>query len=609
MEAIGATAFDALEVVKTTSSSDALTWALMQEKAKGKAKKEQSNNRNSVVRTNSLRSKNDSKVLKDGYETARRNKLGMVNSIDEEFELSTPIKAKRQSTGSSPGGTDISSDASIATDAEKDDTFLYSPDTNKPPLGRSISNASKKRGGFIKKMLRKTKSLRVPRSIDTADHGADEILRDLDLHSLQSSVGTRTILHKNTGHGRSSRNNKMKNAAVQKDPAVVLKRAARYKKKAQRLLREASEDGAANGKDPRDKEAIARKAYRYAAEARRLLDVVEKNVQAQAKERVEENALQISTPSRSEISALDVSVSDVSEITTNVSMTRTPPKVRVNVEDLSPRKYARDATPIHYSVSMFDDDKSVGTAHTSFSQKVEIDEHKRKMKELELFPKDEMKTSWGCSMGQNERREFYADETERIIQSFDSTPAAIDRSDTQSVMTYGTTATAHTTDSERQVREEHEQKMSELQLFTPVLMWNSMLESLTKKTVKEEEVVKVDNKATEELQSAALNEERCNDSVAEDGEEESMHMGNVCSAMRYNDMVDEDDVYFEGEGTFSDDSTDESTEDGTEYDDDTRTGDGFVLSYDEESDSDSESDDEDEDEDRRGILQRWIDSF
>jgi hypothetical protein len=614
MEATGATTFDDLEVFKTSSSSDALTWALMQKKAKVKAKKEQSSEivyrsrtTNSFGRMGSLRrSKSDTKVHKDGFETACRKRTVLVNVAHDEFELSTPIKAKRHSTGaSSPGGTDNSSDDSIIeTDAENDDASAVVLEKS-GDLTRSLSNVSKKSAGFLKKILRKTtKTLRkrVPQSIETNNAGTDAIFQDLgNLQSVNTSTGTKSIRALNTG-GKKKKD--LKKNAVAKDPTsttLVLKRATGYKKKAQRLLRQAlaqKDEDAANGNNPRGTEAIARKAYRYAGEARRLFDMVKKRtVQQQAEETVRKGQTPVSTPSRSQINASDISMSVISELAV-----RSPPKVRVKVEDVAAPKKSNA-----YSVSMFDDDRSVATAGPSFCHKVELDEHQRKIKALELFLKSELLPSWGCSMDDKQRREFYADETEHIIESFDNAPGAIDPSDTLCVMTHVTAMTAQIMDSDRRVREEDEHKVTELQLFAPSQMWSSMLESLQMKKVKEdeEENFNQDGEAVESVSNASDNETRAN-SFVEITDEESMQMGNVnvCSAIPYNDMVNDDNIYLEDDGTFSDDDTDEST------DDDTDAHTDFLFFS---SDSDSDDDDDDDDtyfeEENRGVLQRWIDIF
>ena len=607
MEAIGATDNDAMEVVATSDSSDELTYMLMKEKKKAKAFRKHTANPASNRRT--IRSK----VIKDGFETAHRNRTAL-NDEDSDVEmqyvlteLMTPVRPTRSSNGaegSSPGGTATTGSEESVSEVDKEDTFENS--TQLKPQ-RSLSRRAKQRVSSMKTFFRKTKLSRVPRRIETRNAtaaGAGEILRDLDGDSLLSTT-SHTVRHRNTGGKKNT------TTAYGDDDATVaiLKRATRYKKKAQRLLREANskendEKETSERKDSRDTEAEARKAYRYAAESRRLYDIVGSSVKIEATAMVENSA----TPSRSSplLNFSDMSV--MSGMTGKGSITSSP---NVNVPVNEKGSASKRAERSRYSTSMFDEEDTV-TAQTTFSQKVDRDEHKRKMKELELFRKNELR-QFSCAR-EDGLGSHYAAETERIIDSLDTA----DISDNASVMTFMTVMSTETTASEHVTRKEHQTKMQELELFSASNMWSSMIQSFSAKKVAEKPIPaavgKETKKKVEKEKMEGIVEDFYEDDESSDGDVESLHMTPICS-VKCNDGFNNDDYttqdshYFNDDETtqkslrynhsvddyddaFSDDSTDES---GSGDDDDSNSSDG-------ESDDDSQESD-------RGIFQRWFDGF
>jgi hypothetical protein len=574
MEVQNATYSDSLEVVSTFGSSDELNFMIMQEKEKTIAKGDQTveSSRTSQDQTATIVR---SKVIKDGAEKPHRNKSAMNKGVKSgciaPFFASSP-SAKRTNSGthsSSPGGTASGSEVSVSEEDRPENT-------HKEKLPRSLSMRARRGVDLMKNFLRKARSQRVPRNIEAV--GTDAILRDLDLQSI-NSTGTRTVRHSNT--------KKIKRAAGDSDPpAILLKRAGRYKKKAQRLLREAgaidSERKRVSKKlDTRDIEALARKAFRYAAESRRLFDLA---YIKRAKELLEQSpSATTSEPCVNypeDASVMSGTTKSEKSKTAFESGKKTPDKVEC-------------------TASMIDDDDTVVTVHTTFSQKVERDEHKRKMKELELFENfyfGPIVCGSGGGLGLQ-----YTDETKRIVHSLHDT--SVYAGDNLSIMTPVSIKSSETTESERVARKEHLKKMKELELFslsTPAEMWKEWLQSFS--TKKYERAVAPNTSRVDSI----LDDE--DDNYSEDSSlEESVEasFGGLCSHVKYEDLFADDLLEEETEGDDTgllrsvdedDDLSDDLTDKADELDDDNSKG------------SNGDSDDASLESDRQG-HRGWFDIF
>lgn len=572
MEIQNAANSDSLEVVSTFGSSDVLTFMIMQENEKTFSTRDlsvESSHATQVQPTKIARSK----VIKDGAEKPHRNKSAMNNGVKSGIFVSSPA-VKRTNSGthsSSPGGTASGSEVSVAEEERPENQC-------REKLPRSLSMRARRGVDLMKNFLRKAKSQRVPRNIDAV--GTDAILRDLDLQSINSS-GTRTVRHSNT--------KKIKRAAGDSDPpAILLKRAGRYKKKAQRLLREAGAIDTQRKRvskklDTRDIEALARKAFRYAAESRRLFDLA---YIKRAKELLENSAA--ATTAEAGVNYPD-----------DASLMSGPEKSERSKMALESTEKPPTPSKVEYTASTIDDDDTVATMHTTFSQKVERDEHRRKMKELELFENfhfGPMVCGSGGGLGSQ-----YADETKRIVHSLHDTP--VYAADNLSIMTPLSIKSSETTESERVIRQAHLKKMKELELFslsTPAEMWKEWLKSFSTKKF-ERAVAPNTNRVDSILDDDDDN--YSDDSSRDESVEEPF--GGLCSPVKYEELF-ADDLLEEGtegddmdllpsvdeDDDLSDDATDKANELG-DYNSNASNGD---------------SDEESVETDRRA-GRRWIDIF
>ena len=343
---------------------------------------------------------------------------------------------------------------SEASDEDKPEEY------SKGRIPRVLSTKARQGVGFMKTYFRKSRSHRVPRSAEAVlPNGKHSILREPDVHS----IGTLTVRHRNTKKPRSL-------PGDSDDPAILLKRARRYKKKAKRLLDQAVAAHAAEGrpqkKDARDIEALARKSYRYAAESRRVYDLARKKMDL-------------------------ISLKDAETAGASSQVIRSSNSVGQNSVRRRPDSKKTSSEEVGYSPSVKDDDDSIFSELTSFSQKVERDERRRKLKELELFgAADFGPLTCGKS---DELGQQYAQEANIIVHSLRDVESIT--GDNISVMSPGSVHSDETTLSEAAAQLEHERKMKELELFTAsdvMLSWNSWVQSFwTGKTamqaIKEEE--------------------------------------------------------------------------------------------------------------------------
>ena len=430
-----------MEVGGTSGSSDALTIALRQERQKARAQRgHQAVKRDGAPRAHrqSQRNKSRTRVIKDGVEKARRNKSAILDEEQDSFgasfvKQSTPTKRTfSRKDEISPGGT-------IATGSEMSDEDKPE-DSRKGRMPRLRSSRARQGVGFMKTLLRKTRSSRVPRPVETAlPNGTFAILREPDVHSID----TLTVRHRNTKKPKSL-------PGDSDDPAILMKRARRYKKKAKRLLEQTKatdcEKGSAKIKDERVVEALARKSYRYAAESRRLFDLVRQKIDSEA--------------------------SDVESYDSErpASIVQKPERRQYNSQKKSSENMV-------YSPPMWDEDDTIQTMHTSFSEKVERDEHRRKWKELELFSAADFFGPMACGKGA-ELGQQYAHEAKIIVHSLQHVGST--SGDTISVMSPETVVSNETTASESALRLEHAQRMKELELFSAsnvIESWNLWMRS------------------------------------------------------------------------------------------------------------------------------------
>jgi hypothetical protein len=421
-----------------------------------------------------------SKVLKDTIESARRNRSAFSKGPSREgmqvLVLSTPVEIKKQDSLFSPGAT-TASDSSYS--AEEYGLEIVTPDSlamKKPSFSRSLSmkRMSRKGSSLVRGILRRSSSLAFSGRHNRNCH-IDGVLQD-HLDQSIKSVGTETIRHENITHGR-------KEKATTEDPGVLRRKADRYKKKALDLLSELNASKKLNGgthsKDPKEIEGIGRKAYRFAMESRRLLDLAEKMTQNQEEESAvgQGNAPErISTDSSgAKMVGETSSESAVSDLTNTVYSNE--------AEEMQPQKggFGLLNCSDGYSCRLSDDDDAVLTK-TPFRRTVELDEHQRRMKELELFSEDDLWPKLIC--GSTDAQSTV--ENERLMESMEELGEI---RDLISVTSPDSFLSSETTASELAARKEHEAKMKELELFSPESVWKSVLRTIRfKKTAEESQL-------------------------------------------------------------------------------------------------------------------------
>jgi len=488
MEPIGVVRASPSEVSKR--GSDALTFVLMQEKEKAKASKDNTPER-PVKRFHSLL-KNRSKLKKNSStETTSRK-----SSYGKSRDISPPISRSRSSPLvldkdvallSSPGATSIeTSFGSPESDLGETKVNLEEKLKEELPARREKEKQNPRPkttggGGFMKNLLRRNSKRISKKGVNDA---ASIISHDLDLLSL-NSAGTETVRHRN-----SARSRKGGRETDTEEPREMRKRATRYKKRAMKLMSEINideddENDDTPAKDPKEVESIARKAYKYAAESRRLFDLA-----AQREKVMSQNEI-ASPPRLTNIS--EMSVSEVSTMTKNSSAkpksSRSPRHAKKNKASHRRAASCSDLPPASDLVqnnSIIAEDETQSCA--SFTQEVELEEHMRKMKELELFTKKDLlepilEPKNLCGAEEPDLAPEYTAETKRLIKTIDK---ASEESDLITVSTRNSAITHETSASEIEVRLKHKSKMQELELWDAKAMWDSVLETLKIKSVEEE---------------------------------------------------------------------------------------------------------------------------
>jgi len=484
---------------KPGNSSDALTFVLMQEKEKVKAKRGDVEDSSHLKKIGSiLRSR--SKARKRTFENNRRKKQSLLGQNLHEVSavtrsLSSPDTMSKRYLVSCASGTSASTNSIHSGSADEEMAEELERVLEKElalkrrkPFAKVLTKPIVKTGAnLMKSILRRKKS----GQRNTND-------KESEIYSIQSG-DTTTIRHRNTGTKRTS-----KNDIDKEDPVTMRKRASRYKKRAMKLMRDiniSEEDGNNNHRSNKNKknsmkrdsktvESTARKAYKYATEARRLTDVALVREESNRTEPM--SSYPVNSPPRLSrnlnFSASELSFSELSGMTHSSSSSPDRQKAafrnRVSSNELCHMNSFIRISSIREEGPC---SGSVVSHHTTFSQEVEIDEHIRKMKEIQLFAKNDiMKAKFNC--GEVNLSPEYKAETERIIETFP--PKSTDDSDVLSVLTPMTTQTQETTASELEVREKHESLMKELELFSPTSVWENVLQTFSLGSLKEKPVVK-----------------------------------------------------------------------------------------------------------------------
>lgn len=386
---------------------------------------------------NSIRSTNTIRHRNGGIHAASSPRTPPVPRVSPSPRASAApkfIASPRPSTAaptahrSSPMGQSLTSESS---NSEKS-----------PPLKVAKKMKSPMRngfGGFLNKMF-KGKHAPTKKHDPVNDATADDILKDLNFQSPLTSPG----------------NIDATDLKMVKNPKKALKKVARYMNKAKELLinvplpetynAETVKRFKKRGTDPRDLAANARKAYRYASEAHRINKLVK-------------------------------------EYTLNRPVSPTPPTPQITTALSNPdasweevRECLLKDKPVTktYTPPALDDCCSVTSDEkTVFSEKVEREDHQRRMTELKLFDSTEFgflkETDDSTRTGA-----FYSREAHRIIRAFDEEMEEHKQDDMSTmspatVFSGSTTFSGHsvnTTTSELHEREAYKQKMAELELFS-----------------------------------------------------------------------------------------------------------------------------------------------
>jgi hypothetical protein len=115
------------------------------------------------------------------------------------------------------------------------------------------------------------------------------------------------------------------------------------------------------------------------------------------------------------------------------------------------------------------DEFSVTSEEVSeFSDKIEREDHQRRMNELRLFaaPADQSSPKKGTIGGpMAQTGAFYASEASRILRAFEGQVASLEEMSTMSPVSVFSSSIATTT-SELETRVAHQEKMAELELFS-----------------------------------------------------------------------------------------------------------------------------------------------
>jgi hypothetical protein len=517
---------DALGIVSTFDRSDEQATILMEEREKAKASWHQPSEPLVTELIHPVKSKKSQgkRSIKDGVEKPHRNKQALSSPpIKDSYEgpcLTSQQSQKEISCHEQP--TSPSGTASTVSEVSEDDKYERLAQNK----ARFLSQTTRRGIGFFKGLLRKNKPLPISTQSDSVlSPGSNAILRDLDVVST-NSIGARTVRRRNT--------KKLKGMPGDSDdPSVLLKRARKYKKKALRLLCQVTTSSNA-GKECEtavtvnpDMESQARKAYRYASESKRLRDLANMKQKSKKPHRKHEISKCMSDTS------VWSGISD-GEDTKRSSMEnkRSSSKTNVTKSTIEPTYKCAD-------------DSSVSTFRSTFSARVERDEHKRKMKELEFFGNFDLR-SLACGYGSGLAQQ-YVEETERIVHSLGVNSDI--HSENLSIMSSQTFMSSDTTATEIDLRQEHSQKMKELELFSPSLATDAlntwMLSIKNFSITCNQNISKPIEAIPEETVKVGKSENEDDDASDDETKIPALNFGPFCSPTRLKDVVQDDYVRFD----------------------------------------------------------------
>jgi len=375
------------------------------------------------------------------YSTVRRRNGGSnVESAPQNAKtvsripvVTPPIKgATRTESSNSPNGLLLTPETTIS------DAF---PPSDVPFTAASTKARFSRRstfGGFLNKLFKgkfASSKLHLP-TCGAVGSSTDDILRGLDFLTPLSTPE----------HQANGRSNDTAMDEVIANPKKVLRKVSRYRKKAKKLLSIVPRTNLCNNvtvngindkdcTDSRDMEANARKAFQYAAEARRLNDLLKAHYSGRL------------SPSPSVSTALsnpDASWQEVRELILHdmpITETYNPPVV---VE----------------SCSVTSDERTV------FSERIEREDHQRRMNELKLFTATDL--NFVKSDNKIKAGEFYVSEAHRILRTFSNEVNEVVPEDmsTMSPVSVFSGKTMTTTCSELDARAAYQAKLAELELFS-----------------------------------------------------------------------------------------------------------------------------------------------
>uniref|UniRef100_A0A7S1UXL8 Uncharacterized protein n=1 Tax=Grammatophora oceanica TaxID=210454 RepID=A0A7S1UXL8_9STRA len=249
------------------------------------------------------------------------------------------------------------------------------------------------------------------------------------------------------------------------NPTGVLDRAIRYRRKAEKLLKDvvpASQIPHRNkantqlvvavhvqpqsGMDKRDAQAKARKAYKYAAEARRLYKLLKDHKeQVQYETQFQSGGV---NPDESWEQIRDRLLAE-----NNRTATSAGPVIEIGDEFAFQR--------------VLSDESKLSDARSTFSERLELEEHQRKMNELALFSNFSFSPT-NEHTGENMSKAAFAQETIAILQQFEDDDISI-----ASPLSFNSGEVSVlsnvTTNSEAELRLLHQKRMEELALFSASL--------------------------------------------------------------------------------------------------------------------------------------------
>ena len=551
-------------------------------------------------------------------------------------QLLTSSTDRSDQTGSPASGSGSTSNSDTSVSSQGNDSPSRSPGflKRRNRLSPPNNNTTRKNQPFLRRMM----SRLTPRRSRTSS--ADEILADLDLDSRTSTLKHNNITSDGGGITRDDV------ARVIQDPHAIVKRANRYKKRAQKLLncvvpnstlaidnpglrsnsslssdmmttsrRFSSKSGddiddaedQLERQDSRDRQTNAKKAFEYATEARRLMDLLHSAAILVTPGRATEDDLRIRA-SKSDIGL--TSSSSLSNGSVGADLPLDPPDIR--------KVTSLNSTALD----------SVLSEQTDFSEQLELRYHQEKMQELQLFsPTHDLPQPARCvgstSTDEENLSDFYVSETQRLIRSFG------DSSDELSVLTpFSADGSVMTTQSERRARQAHADKMQELELFSAGNMASNVWGALTGSFVPQPTVQEGQNEddddegydeglgaVSEEDDSTAVRQRNAERQRARAARRAFLEMESDDSDSDDADDTDTDtDTDTDGDHTDDDDHTDDYTDgdytDGDHTDgfdsDGTRTDDDYT-SADDRTDyryknrpgsrhEDSDDDDDDDDD-------------